>query len=519
MKKVKEKIEAMFDDFSCAVKLNADNLDKIIRDNLHTAFGNKHQFHAIRDIPSYQRLVPLSEYKDYSRRNPSVYPTIYTVHTSGSTGKPKLLALSSETLARYDSLIYDMPYYLCGTERGKSLHMSVFPNPEKISVLSTVYFNYLEENKLFTIEDFVEGRRFLFNSVQMDILYVKLRIALTKESLFSIQSVFLYEIVLLIQYLLRNWRRIVRDIELRECSISLPSLEREQLKSFTCSEKRVEQLKSELQKNSSRNLIPRLWKKMAFVSGIGGEALGAYDTLLKHYLGDIPISYFAYAQSECISGIATKLNKAEYTLLPRSAFYEFLDSENRIILSGDLKIGMVYQPIITTFSGLYRYKTGDRLLLTGFEGESPVFRVLGRTNLTLNIAGEKLNETVLTRAVQWLIKEYRLTALTFMTGVDKTCFPSRYAVFTDIPSSFFPVLTIALDRKLKDLSRDYKELRDKNFIASPVFYPVAFNPLMKRDTHVKPKILLADAETATLLMGVQQKEKRWSICRKRESPD
>lgn len=508
MEKVKEKIEALFEDFSHAVAINAENLIKILRDNRDTAFGKKHHFSEIKDIASYQRLVSLSEYKDYPRRNLSVYSALYTVHTSGSTGKPKLFRLSSEALTRYGSLIYDMPYYLCGGKRGKSLHTNIFPTPKKISLLSTVYFDYLEKKGYLEAENFVEGGSFLFNSIQMDTLYVKLRIALTKENLFSIQSIFLYEIVLLMQYLLQNWRQIVKDIELGECSINLPPLEREKLRSFTCSKKRMEQLKTELKKNTADCLIPRLWKGMAFVSGIGGEALGAYDMLLKTYLGDIPISYFAYAQSECIHGIATELNKAEYTLLPQSAFYEFLDPQNCPVLSEQLEIGTLYQPVITTFSGLYRYKTGDRILITGFEGQSPVFRVLGRTNLNLNIAGEKLDEAVLTLAFQWLIKEYRLSVFTFMVGIDKGSIPSCYAVFTDVPSDLFPGLVAAFDNRLKNLSEDYKELRDKNYIAPPVFYLLASNPSLKRNAHTKPKILLTDTEASVLLAGLKRKKKR-----------
>lgn len=64
-----------------------------------------------------------------------------------------------------------------------------------------------------------------------------------------------------------------------------------------------------------------------------------------------------------------------------------------------MRIGALYEPVLTTFSGLYRYRTGDVVRVTGFLGESPIVEFVLRRNLFLNVAGEKMSVFQAERAV------------------------------------------------------------------------------------------------------------------------
>lgn len=79
--------------------------------------------------------------------------------------------------------------------------------------------------------------------------------------------------------------------------------------------------------------------------------------MLKKYTGDIPIYYFGYASSEVMAGAAPEMDKAEYALCSDCAYFEFLpeDSSETVTIK-QLDTGRIYEPVVTTFSGLYRYK-------------------------------------------------------------------------------------------------------------------------------------------------------------------
>lgn len=75
----------------------------------------------------------------------------------------------------------------------------------------------------------------------------------------------------------------------------------------------------------------------------------------------------------------------------RSHFFEFEDSDGQILLSHELEPGHEYSVIVTTGGGLYRYRTGDRVLATGFIESVPTMRFVGRNGIVSDRYGEKLN--------------------------------------------------------------------------------------------------------------------------------
>ncbi|MCB1322676.1 MAG: GH3 auxin-responsive promoter family protein, partial [Leptospiraceae bacterium] len=69
-----------------------------------------------------------------------------------------------------------------------------------------------------------------------------------------------------------------------------------------------------------------------------------------------------------------------------------------------------YEVILTTGGGLYRYATGDLVLLTGYYYNNPCLRFIGRHNHS-DLAGEKLSENLVTRALNALIQTARARGL------------------------------------------------------------------------------------------------------------
>lgn len=468
-----ERIKNLLTDSLRALEINDENLRKILSDNKKTVYGKKYSFCEISDGDYYAKKVPLSEYSDYEERicveNEFVaYPIKYILGTSGTTGKQKYFPLSEVALERYSSYIYDMQYYLTG-RKGNSLHTSVFRSPEENTILSSGYFSYLADNGDFDCDDFVGGRELLFSDAISDVKYVKAWLLLSHPEIVSIQSIFLYDILLILSYLEENWQNLISDMRNNCVSISLDDEVKEALYHNSANEEHLLELEK-IFRCKTEFLVSDILPNLQYISGIGGRIFELQGKALKRYIGNIPIHYFAYASSECMIGVATELDEAKYLLLPHSAYYEFLplESDNALKLN-DIVIGESYELVITTFSGLYRYKTGDIIKILSFEGESPVFQIEGRRNRLLNIAGEKLTEQIVRDAVKIFEERSNIHIWDFAAGIKDDETPFGYALFIETDSRIEDGSNL-FDSILCEISFDYKDVRMLGMISLPSVY-------------------------------------------------
>lgn len=476
-----------FNNFDC---IQDHTLKEILLDNKNTRLGKKYKFSQILNIHQYQEAVPLSTYEAYYLGNDSNYPVVTTLVTSGSTGQKKALFITEKALNQYSSYIYEMPMHLVQSKQGVSVHTCVF-HQEKPTVLSSAYYDYLWKQRWLDPKHFVEGEKLLFSNESFCIPYVKLRLALLEENLISIQSIYLYEILLMLDYLAKNWEMILKDIEKQSFSIELPkSIKKELLKKYSV--KRFKKIKQVLIKHSGKPPLKALWSKLSYISGIGQE--NAYDVeKLKVYLKDVPIYYFAYASTECMAGIATSMNEDTYALLPHSGFYEFLDENDSISLANQLKENQTYELIVTTYSGLYRYRTFDRLKFVGYEGQSPRFKILGRVNRLLNIAGEKVDEWSVQEAFHQVLKNLNLQPCQFYIGIDRRVLPARYVVFVCCTYQMVEEMDLLFDQALMNLNPNYCKLRALSRIDFPYFHQLKRIPHFIKENQ-KPRCILTEAE-------------------------
>lgn len=496
-------IEYLLRDFSNANSIQEENLIQILKKDAHTTFGTKYGFPGIDSVESYQKKIPLTTYETYRDRDWTELSLRYILTTSGTTGKQKEFGLTQEALNRYGSYIYEMPYFLNGSCEGPHLHTSVFRTVvHGKTLLSVAYFTYLKEQGILDCEAFLGGEELWFSDEVDNIPYVKLYLALCSKELKSIQSIFLYDILLLCGYLEEHWRMLLSDLKHRRFSVSLKPRVRERLLSCTIEKERLEELENIFLEGFDQPVLPRIWKQLTHISGISGEVFAFQERALKRYVGDLPIYYFAFASSECMSGVALNMNQAEYAMLPRSAFYEYLSRDGRILRTSELQIGACYELVVTTFSGLYRYQTGDLLKLVRLEQETPVFQVVGRKNQMINIAGEKLDEITVKEAVKIWAKERRIMIEDFAMGADTVSVPSGYWLFVKADRKICPQDEERFEQILKLLSPDYEDVRNMHMLQ-----PVKIRRCKtiwkneKEQVHKKPRTFLNDRQTENLLNG------------------
>lgn len=473
------------------------NLMNIIKKDCGTSYGRKYDFCSISHADEFRSRVPLTTYEDYSRTDWSELSPVCILETSGTTGMQKEFALTQEALDHYSSYIYDRQYELAGSDDGPHLHMSVFrPAENGKTLLSAAYYTYLKDSGKMDCGSYAGGEKLMFTGKTENLAYIRSFTALCCRNLKSLQSIFLYDILLMCGYIEENWKMLISDMRERRFSVHPDEETENELLRLIPDEGIADELEKLFTACDGHFSLDMIWKELRFISGIGGETFRIQDHALKKYAGDIPVCYFAYASSECMAGAAVEMNRSEYILLPESAFYEFTDEHGEVLLPWQVSPGEVYELVVTTFSGLYRYRTGDLLEITDMKGEMPVFRVKGRTDNIINIAGEKIDEKTARDAVTRWSQITGISADDFAVGKDLHQLPGRYAVFICPESDISEEDERCLESVLEELSPDYRDVRNLGMLRSLKIF--TRDRIIRGDgekSHSKPSVFLSDTRT------------------------
>lgn len=502
----------LFEDFSKADRINAANLSKILSDNQNTLYGKTYNFSDIHSQEEYRNKVPLTEYSVYAKmwQKPeefTAYPVSCILATSGTTGLQKKFLITKEALRRYSSYICELPYMLTESREGPHIHMSVFRSAvDGVNLLSAVYHKYLEETGMFDCSAYVGGRELMFSDQITQVAYVKAWLALSCPELISIQAIFLYDVLLLFGYLEENWRMLLDDMASHAIQIDMEETLKEKLLAGCPDAERVQELQTIFSEGFEQPIACRLWKQLQFISGIGGQMYQFQEEALRKYTGEVPIYYYTYTASECMAGAAVEMDKAQYAVLPESAYYEFLSEQEEIVSLENVQIGKVYEPVITTFSGLYRYRMGDRIKVVSFAGKAPVFEVVGRVGHILNIAGEKLDEETVRAAVGSFSKQWGLHISDFALGIDAESLPCGYCLFVETRKQAHKQWAYSFDQILRTLCADYDDIRNLGMLACAYVCVLKNGQIQQmlaqineRPAHNKPHIFMNPGQTKELL--------------------
>ncbi|KAA8536253.1 hypothetical protein F0562_028731 [Nyssa sinensis] len=132
--------------------------------------------------------------------------------------------------------------------------------------------------------------------------------------------------------------------------------------------------------------------------------------------------------------------------MPNMAYFEFLphepnsarltrDSPPKLVDLADLKVGKEYELVITTYSGLNRYRVGDILRVTGFHNSAPQFHFVRRKNVLLSIDSDKTDESELQKAVEnasELLREFNTSVVEYTSYADTKTIPGHYVIYWEL---------------------------------------------------------------------------------------
>jgi len=402
-------------------EVQAQFLLRWLRENRDTEFGKKYGFGDIGSVSQYREAVPLSAYGDYAgaieriisgaKNVLTVRDAVYFCLSSGTVGDEKYIPLTDSDLEIHRLYMYGgvfgqiRDYYRELPEDavfGKIFQIGEFaktymPDGRMNGIRSSCVYQWMDEREGFDASDYCVPKEVLFPRRLEDMTYVKARFALAERDLTAIHGVFINRVAGMVEYILRNWELLLRDMELGTVSVSLPAAQRSMLRRrLPPDPRRARELQSIPREGLPRGIVKKIWKNMRYILAIGGKSFSYYTGKMREYAGGVPIHFFVYAASEGVFGLAEAVNRPDrYVLLPESAFFEFIpvdSGETDTVLMGELEPGRQYEVVITNRSGLYRYRMGDVVEMVGRHQMSPVVKFCCRRNQVINLAGEKSNQ-------------------------------------------------------------------------------------------------------------------------------
>ncbi|KAK1280645.1 putative indole-3-acetic acid-amido synthetase GH3.11 [Acorus gramineus] len=453
-------------------------LREILGRNGETEYLNKYMKGSM-DTKEYRRRVPVIAYDDvrpYVRRiadgEPhsilSGDPITELLISSGTSGaEPKLMPSIAEDLDRrtylYNLIMPIMNQYITGLNEGKAMNL-LFVKAETLTrsglptrpVLTSYYKSehFLCRPRHDPFNDLTSPDPTILCPDTHQSMYSQLLAGLVhRHSVLRIGAVFASALLRALRFLERNWPKLCDDIRrgLPGRDVTDPAcrsaLERVMRASGDAG--LADEVGAICARASWRGVLCLLWPRAKYVEAVLTGSMAQYVPALEFYSdGRLPLVCTMYASSECYFGLnLTPLcdpADVSYTLLPNMGYFEFillgdgLDEEAEdfeLVGLADIEVGRHYELVVTTFAGLYRYRIGDVLLVTGFHNRAPKFRFICRRGVLLSIDCDKTNEEELHRSVsaaKKLLESRDALLVEYTSCADASTIPGHYVLYWEI---------------------------------------------------------------------------------------
>ncbi|XP_057964750.1 putative indole-3-acetic acid-amido synthetase GH3.9 [Malania oleifera] len=469
-----------------AGEVQEDILKEILRRNGETEYL-KMYMEGSRDVLDYKRRVPVTNYKTilpYIQRIANGQPhSLITSHpitemlcSSGTSGgEPKMMPSIAEDLDRrtfiYNLIMPIMNQYVPGLDEGKAMflyfvkaEMSTPCGLPARTVLTSYYKSkHFKCRSHDPFNDFTSPDQAILCPDTTQSMYCQLLSALLhRHRVLRLGAVFASAFLRAISFLQRNWPHLCADIRRGHLN---PSITNPELRSCMASISPDPGLAGEIEavcgRPSWKGILCRLWPRAKYIEAVVTGSMSQYVPALEYYsAGRLPLVCTMYASSECYFGVNLRPlcepGEVAFTLLPNMGYFEFLplgengtlvmeveDEEDadeevdreKLVDLVHVRLGCYYELVITTFAGLYRYRIGDVLQVTGFHNKAPQFRFICRRNVVLSIDTDKTNEEDLHKSIttaKKLLEPYNSLLVEYTSYADTSSMPGHYVLYWEI---------------------------------------------------------------------------------------
>tara|TARA_B100000767_G_scaffold269526_1_gene291519 strand:+ start:28 stop:1539 length:1512 start_codon:yes stop_codon:yes gene_type:complete len=417
------------------------NLLSISKD---TEIGKKFDFKSIRDYSEFARRVPVSSYENYQnliersmKGEGNIFwpkPINWFAKSSGTTNaKSKFIPVSTDSLED------------CHYAAGKDLLCMYLNNNENSNLFNGKNLRLGGSKELYEENGTTFGD---LSAILIDNMPLWAEFSSTPSNKVSLMS---------------NWEYKMQAIVNETINENVTSLAG--VPSWMLA------LLNNVLETTDNKTILDIWPNLE-VYFHGGVSFLPY---LDQYKSIIPSKSFKYYEiynaSEGFFAIQDRNNSNELLLmLDYGIFYEFIpmqthgaNTETLIPLS-QVKKGENYAIVITTNSGLWRYKVGDTIMFTSTDPYR--IKVTGRTKHFINVFGEELiientdkAINIATKKTKSEIVDYTVAPI-FMEGKSKGA--HEWIIEFKNPPKDLNYFGELLDNSLKSLNSDYEAKRYNN---------------------------------------------------------
>ncbi len=431
-----------------------------IKKNKHSIFGKQFNFSEIKTVREFQNMIPIQKYDEYHKwiellQNGKVDAItedtpIILEPTSGSSGKLKLIPYTKNLHRQFLQGIRPWIFHiLCSDKRimrGRA-YWSITPlMKQEFSSTGSIPVGFKNDGEYFgNIERKLLGNILVTPNEVSEISdlenfrYATLFFLIYNQNL-SFISVWSPTFLTTLLECLSYWKNsIVNDLKTghisfpREIDVALKErLERNVRPNF----KRAVIVKNAFSLKEKTHSYKMLWPDLAIISCWADGSSANYAKELNKLFPEVKIQAKGLLATEGIVSIPV-CNKYDAVLSVRSHFFEFIEvNDSKIKLAHELKVGKKYSVVLTTGGGLYRYRLGDLIEVTGFFHKCPAVKFISREEYVSDLFGEKLNENFISQILESQFKKNNIQTSFFLIAPEYDENKSiSYTLFLEIKES------------------------------------------------------------------------------------
>jgi len=397
-----------------------------MRNNRMTKYGRKYGFAKINNWDDFVRL-PLSEYQDYCKaveqigdgeENVLTNDSVDILQpTSGTSSIPKLIphtkSAAKEFKSALDVWIVDLfmqrPKLFLGPQYWAISPASEIKNLQnrKVSIGFLDDAEYFGKQQRGIIDHIMAVPAEVKQITDMQTnQYITLLFLLRLKNLRLI-SVWHPSFLTLLLNAMRNvWPCLMRDLKTGgiDSNIHIPDKIRHCLeKKLKPEPKRAgELMRLDLYRD---DLYRAIWPNIQVISCWREGNVQLEIIELEKAFPDVLIQAKGLIATEGVVSIPLGPSQ-QHVCSITSHVLEFQDNNGTVHPIWDLHTGKSYQVILTTAGGLYRYQIKDRIEVTGFYGQVPCIRFLGRTGIISDFVGEKIHIEHIEKIISEVARQY-----------------------------------------------------------------------------------------------------------------
>ncbi|KAH6834323.1 Auxin-responsive GH3 family protein [Perilla frutescens var. hirtella] len=459
---------------------NADALQKqvlsqILSQNAQTEYLKSFHLNGATDRKTFKSKIPMATYDDLQPliqrivdcdRSPilSAHPVSEFMASSGtSSGDRKLFPNNEEETNRrlfLCSLIRPiLNKYVNGWDQGKGLYfMFVKPvtrtpggHPIQPGAIGMVKRRNVECRPNDPYYDFTSPTQTIYCTDFFQSMYSQMLCALyEREQVTRVGAQFALSLLRAIKFLQLNWQQLSHDIRTGSLNpnVTDPSIQECMARVLRPDPELAGFITEECGKSSWEGIIIRIWPNTKYIDVVITGSTAQYIPTLDYYSAGLKKISWVYGSPECFPAINLNpiCNPSEicYTIMPNMAYFEFLPYQpnssepahhSDLIDLVEVKVGEEYELVVTTYTGLYRYRVGDIVRVTGFHNSAPRFHFVKRRNVMLSIDVHEADEVELQEAIENASKflhEFNASVLDYTSYADMAKAPGHYVLYVEL---------------------------------------------------------------------------------------